>query len=111
MKNKIKYAIVAVTLIVCFNLILNKIVLSITPPFISKSINDLKSNKSLITKIGGYKEFKFQFDDDSFKREDTTHFEIQILGYEKGVIFKGKAVKIAKDWKIIQSDTSLKEYE
>lgn len=106
-----KYIILTIMSIIVFNFILNTILENVISEFITNSIEQFKKDSILMNKIGGFRGFKTQFDTEKFNNGDTTAFEIQILGYEKGILFNGKVIKTISKWKVLKADTLIKNYE
>ncbi|AHM59101.1 hypothetical protein D770_04205 [Flammeovirgaceae bacterium 311] len=70
-----------------------------TPDFLNEMVEDHKNDKEIMAKIGGYKNYKYSYNENDLKK-DTLPFSMTIYGNRGQVDYNGYAIKKNDDWMI-----------
>ena len=69
-----------------------------TPSFLFELIDQAKTDKALMERIGGYEEYRFSY---TSPDRAKLHFELSIIGDDSTITYEGQAAKISeRQWKV-----------
>lgn len=107
----VKYIALFIILNIVFGIVLNNVFNAITPPVLNEAVEYFSTDSNIDKKIGGYRSFKYTFDGITYDVHQPTKFELQIIGYERGVKLIGTLEYINSKWRITDSDTLYSEFK
>ena len=105
MKKYLVYFIGVFVLVAIGSMWLTDRIMSDTPPFILSRLEELKSNKTLMDSIGGFRLFEYSYNEQNFKNGDTVKYSITITGGKDDLVYKGIQIKNSLNSWVLVTDT------
>ena len=88
------------------NMIFNRI----SPEILNESIEKMKEDSSIVSKIGKVSDYKYTFDDSNYYKDLPTKFELKLFGEKRKMILKGILSRTNEKWIFMEPDTLFTDY-